>query len=162
MISSALKINHILQTPLWARISKMHDVGRICGYSLKIMPTQSPVSVYTDVSHDDQTVVTGSDALEIFMKQPSLRIDNLKDEGFYRSVNLKGDHRFREFIKLTGGSGMSGILQGIAGSMDTRGRAQSEAVPGEERSLHRVDCGYPRTQLATRRVRRPRSFPQSS
>jgi hypothetical protein len=63
--------------------------------------------------------VTGSDALNIFMRQPSLRIDNLKDKGFYRSVNLKGDSRFRDFMKLTGGSGISGIVTGIAGSMDT-------------------------------------------
>lgn len=118
-VPGAVKINMILQTPLWARLSKMYDVGRICGYSIKIMPTQTPVTVYSYVSHDDQSVVSGSDAVSIFLRQPSLRIDNLKDKGFYRSVNLKNDSRFRDFTKLTGGTGLSGILTGIGGQMNT-------------------------------------------
>ena len=39
-----IKISQLLSTPLWSRVRQLHDVGRICGFSIKVMPTQTPAT----------------------------------------------------------------------------------------------------------------------
>jgi hypothetical protein len=114
-----VRISDITATPLWSRMRQLYDVGRICSYSIKFMPVDQPLTLMTYVSHDDQSAVTGSTAKDQFMRQPSLRIESIKDKGAYRSVNLKSDSRFHDFHKLNGGSGLNGLLTGIAGQFDT-------------------------------------------